>query len=95
MARDQALTEAVRRALEVWPASRRDLASRAGVPHGTLTKIAREQLGASPDVAERLLAALQQWQHEQRAAAAAVADASQPIREALRRAGSHSPSTEV
>lgn len=86
MARHEALTDAVQALLDAWPYSRRDLATRAGVPHGTLTRIVKDQLGASPDVAARLLAALDKWQDEQRATAQAIADATQPVRQELLRA---------
>lgn len=86
MVRNEALTAAVRTALLAWPLSRRDLASRAGVPNATLVKIAGGKLGASGEVAERLLAALEAWSDEQRSATKAMEEASGPLRRALRRA---------
>jgi predicted transcriptional regulator len=95
MVRHEALTAAVMAALDAWPLSGRDLASRAGVPHATLVKIAREQLGASEDVAERVLAALDAWREEQKATAREVASAGRSIRGELRRTQRRTTDTEA
>ena len=95
VARNEALTEAVRFALDAWPLSRRELAARASVPHPTLVKIANDQLGASEEVAERILAALDAWRDEQQAVAREVAKISRPIRRELRRAQERTTDTEA
>lgn len=86
MVRNDTLTDAVRSALAAWPVSRRDLAARSGIPNTTLVKIASGQLGASEDVARRVLRALEGWREEQREAAKNVVDASRQIRRELGRA---------
>jgi transcriptional regulator with XRE-family HTH domain len=56
-----ALTEAVRDVLGSLPVSMRRLASEAGVPVSTLSRIASGQLGASPAVARAIADALDAW----------------------------------
>ena len=79
MVRDQSLTDVVRRALEVWPGSDRSLAKLAGVPHVTVSKLRTGRLGASPEVARRLLAVLEPT-------AQSLADAADFVRRELERA---------
>jgi len=94
MVRNEVLTEAVLLALEAWPLARRELATRAGVPNATLVKIANRRLGASEEVARRIVAALDMWQEEQRTAARQITKACRPIRRELRRAEDRAEETE-
>jgi transcriptional regulator with XRE-family HTH domain len=73
-----ALTEAVRDALDTLPVSMRRLASEAGVPVSTLSRIASGQLGASPAVARAIVDTLRTWGID-------LAEAEQRIEEELRR----------
>ena len=73
-----ALTEAVRDALDTLPVSMRRLASEAGVPVSTLSRIASGQLGASPAVARAIVDALKAWGID-------LAEAEQRIEEELQR----------
>ena len=86
MVRHEKLTGAVRRLVDVWPSSLRDLASRAGIPHVTLVKITKGRLGGSPDVARRILAALDEWVTEQRTAIQDVSKAGRQVARELQRA---------
>jgi hypothetical protein len=86
MVRSDILTDVVRRALDAWPLSRRELAVRSGIPNTTLVKIAGGQLGASEEVARRLLIALDAWRADHGAAVKNVEAASRPLRRELRRA---------
>lgn len=69
-------TDAVRRALEALPVSRREIARRAEVAHTTLNRIAGGEGGASRDVAEAVADALDGLAGE-------VADARERVRAAL------------
>ena len=73
---DHPRTEAVRRALEALPMSRREIARRAGLAHTTLNRIANRTGGASPDVAEAVATALDELAGE-------VMDARDVIRDAM------------
>ena len=73
-----ALTEAVRDALDTLPVSMRRLASEAGVPVSTLSRIASGQLGASSAVARAIVDALKAWGID-------LAEAEQRIEEELQR----------
>ena len=55
------LSEATRKALATAPCSLRKLADEAGIPHSTLVRIQQGTLGASPEVARKLLKALRAW----------------------------------
>ena len=85
MVRYEALTELLRHVLNAWPLSVRDLASRANVPHITLSKIANGRLGASPEVAARVLGALEAWTDEQRGALRKLTSIGRAIRRELDR----------
>lgn len=54
-------TRAARRELMVAPASLRQIARAADVPHSTLARIVRNELGASGSVAEAVATALDLW----------------------------------
>jgi DNA-binding LacI/PurR family transcriptional regulator len=58
------------------PSSLRAIASEAGVPHSTLSRIVRNDLGASEEVAEAVARVLERWGGE-------LADGAQGIRDTL------------
>ncbi len=72
------MTEAVRRAIEWAPCSLRRLAEAAGVDHTALVRIRTGERGASPDLAKKVAAALDDWAGDCR-------DAARAIRQATRR----------
>jgi hypothetical protein len=72
---DDAVTEAVLRALDLIPCSQRSLAVAADVPHSTLVRIRSGELGASPAVATALAAVLQRWAADCQKAADAISQA--------------------
>lgn len=55
------LTKAVKAAMDKAPCSINKLAEDAGVPQSTLSRIQAGKLGATPEVAQRIAAALKRW----------------------------------
>jgi ribosome-binding protein aMBF1 (putative translation factor) len=55
------LTQRVQEALKDAPCSMRSLADEAGVAHSILVRVQNGTRAATPDVAEKLAAVLEQW----------------------------------